>query len=103
MTQHTPGPWTDQSIDGSQWGVYALDGTCVAQAQQVASRRADRYQATRTANARLISKAPEMRDLIFELFEDPDVWLILGGNPNRIHALTDRAVALIDYLKRETQ
>ena len=42
-------------------------------------------------DARLIEAAPEMWDLIVELFEDPKLSLIIGGNPNRVGALMERA------------
>jgi hypothetical protein len=116
--KHTPGPWVAGRPDMSStslvtgkwvWGpepavVTGGDGEVHIRVHGVAlAIHPDGGNWPETlANARLISKAPEMRDLLFELFEDPDVQLILGGNPIRIHALTDRAVALIDYLKRET-
>jgi hypothetical protein len=42
-------------------------------------------------DARLIEAAPEMWDLIVELFEDPKLSLMIGGNPNRVSALMERA------------
>jgi hypothetical protein len=60
MSAHTPGPWTDESGDGSKWGVFDADGRAVALAQQIVSLRVDVYQAERTANARLIAAAPEL-------------------------------------------
>jgi len=45
-------------------------------------------------DARLIEAAPEMWDLIVELFEDPKLSLIIGGNPNRVNALMERAEKL---------
>jgi hypothetical protein len=42
-------------------------------------------------DARLIEAAPELWDLIVELFEDPELSLIIGGNPNRVSALMERA------------
>lgn len=60
MSAHTPGPWTDESGDGSKWGVFDADGRAVALAQQIVSLRADVYQAERTANARLIAAAPDL-------------------------------------------
>ena len=86
--KHTPGPWTDQTDDGSQWGIYDRHGRCVAQAQQVAPLTNDYTQEERTANARLLSKAPEMFDLLlyglrnfeqaggdYELNADEIVWV----------------------------
>jgi hypothetical protein len=115
--KHTPGPWvagrpdmiSTSLVSGKWvWGpepavVSEMEGGIHLRVHGVAlAIHPDGGNWPETyANARLISKAPEMRDLIFELFEDPDVQLILGGNPNRIRALTDRAVALIDYLKGE--
>ena len=42
-------------------------------------------------DARLIEAAPEMWDLIVELFEDPKLSLMIGGNPNQVSALMERA------------
>jgi hypothetical protein len=67
---HTPGPWTDHSGDESQWGVFTSDGRCVAQAQQVHPLPHDRTQTERTANARLLSKAPEMLALLLARLAD---------------------------------
>jgi hypothetical protein len=116
--RHTPGPWvagrpdmiSTSTVTGKWvWGpeppaVVGVVGGFELRAHGIAVAvhpDGGNWQET-LANARIISKAPEMRDLLFELFDDPDVQLILGGNPNRIHALSDRALALIDYLKRET-
>ena len=98
--KHTPGPWKYGPDNRKTMRVFSGSREIVRALSTHGNRRLNCVE--RAANARLISKAPEMRDLIFELFEDPDVQLILGGNPNRIRALTDRAVALIDYLKGET-
>lgn len=45
----------------------------------------------------------EIRALLVELFEDPDVQMILGGNPNRIQALMTRAFSLISRIKEADQ
>jgi hypothetical protein len=63
---HTPGPWTDQSIDHSQWGVYDARGRVVAQAQQIKPLPEDLKQVERTANARLIAAAPELLEALEE-------------------------------------
>ncbi len=60
----TPGPWTDQSIDESQWGVYDAAGNVVAQAMQIRPLRQDLKQVERSANARLIAAAPELLDAL---------------------------------------
>jgi len=51
-------------------------------------------------DARLIEAAPEMWDLIVELFEDPKLSLIIGGNPNRVNALMERAEKLRAKVRR---
>jgi hypothetical protein len=78
MTQkHTPGPWTDQTDDGSQWGIYDRHGRCVAQAQQVAPLANDYTQEERTANARLISAAPDLLEALEGLLDSDLVkWFI---------------------------
>lgn len=58
-----------------------------------------------TCGARFDGKLPdrEIRALLVELFEDPDVQLILGGNPNRVQALMTRAFSLISRIKEADQ
>jgi hypothetical protein len=70
MSAHTPGPWTDESGDGSKWGVFDADGRAVALAQQIVSLRVDVYQAERTANARLIAAAPDLLAALVECVVD---------------------------------
>ena len=61
---HTPGPWTDKAADESQWGVYDSRGWSVAQAHQIKVLSADIKQDERTANAKLISAAPELLEAL---------------------------------------
>ena len=76
---HTPGPWTDQSIDESQWGIYTVDhAVCIGQASQVRPIIQDIKQVERTANARLMAAAPELLEALryarrFLKKEDHDV------------------------------
>ena len=72
MSKHTPGPWNDKSLDGSQWGVYSADGRSVAQAQQITPLPSDRTQIERTANARLIAAAPELLEALKDLMREVD-------------------------------
>jgi hypothetical protein len=78
MSAHTPGPWTDESGDGSKWGVFDADGRAVALAQQIVSLRVDVYQAERTANARLIAAAPDLLKHLRELVEIVDAAISAG-------------------------
>lgn len=64
MSKHTPGPWTDVSVDGSYWGVYSSSGDVVAQAQQIRPMKDDPTQIERHANARLIAAAPELLEAL---------------------------------------
>ena len=57
---YTPGPWTDESPDESQWGVYDAHGQSIGQAHQIKPMKDDPYQTERTANARLMAAAPEL-------------------------------------------
>lgn len=70
MSKHTPGPWTDQSPDGSAWGVYSAQGDAVAQAFQIRIYSADPYQKERHANARLIAAAPDLLAFAQEFLAD---------------------------------
>jgi hypothetical protein len=76
--QHTPGPWRIQA-------------TIYSRQPQIVNEHGAFVADTDKHNARLIASAPEMWDLIVELFEDPKLSLIIGGNPNRVGALMERA------------
>jgi hypothetical protein len=76
--QHTPGPWRIQA-------------TIYSRQPQIVNEHGAFVADTDKHNARLIAAAPEMWDLIVELFEDPKLSLIIGGNPNRVGALMERA------------
>ena len=76
--QHTPGPWRIQA-------------TIYSRQPQIVNEHGAFVADTDKHNARLIAAAPEMWDLIVELFEDPKLSLIIGGNPNRVVALMERA------------
>jgi hypothetical protein len=80
--QHTPGPWAICEVGNKEYVIQTRDIDV-----------AETYFANGNgfANARLIEAAPEMWDLIVELFEDPKLSLIIGGNPNRVSALMARA------------
>lgn len=56
----TEGPWHIRTFDGSQWTIDDQNDNSIAQAQQVKPLPDDRLQVERTANARLISAAPEL-------------------------------------------
>ena len=76
--QHTPGPWRIQA-------------TIYSRQPQIVNEHGAFVADTDKHNARLIAAAPEMWDLIVELFEDPKLSLIIGGNPNQVSALMERA------------
>lgn len=110
--QHTPGPWSQgvtlNTRETRRWSPEETATNDVRERLMVFSGftpldegRGRRRVAIcdRPEDARLIAKAPEMRDMLLELFEDPDVQLALGGNPNRIQALIERALALVDDIK----
>jgi hypothetical protein len=87
-TQHTPGPWTVAEDD--------INGQAIVRGRHTEIATCWHHclgslEIQMRANARLIAAAPEMWDLIVELFEDPKLSLIIGGNPNRVGALMERA------------
>lgn len=47
------------------------------------------------ANARLIAAAPELLDVLLDLFERPEVAIAFAGNPNACEALEAKAKAAI--------
>jgi hypothetical protein len=93
--QHTPGPWrwVPEPDTASPWRDYG--DLYSASSEVVLSGWENDFEGgvrvNSHADARLIEAAPEMWDLIVELFEDPKLSLIIGGNPNRVSALMERA------------
>jgi hypothetical protein len=65
VSKHTRGPWTDQSVDGSQWGIYGPNGESIGMAHQIKPIPDDLKQVERTANARLMAASPEMADALW--------------------------------------
>ena len=94
--EHTPGPWrwVPEPDTASLWRDY---GDLYSASNEVVLSICDFDGGVRVnshADARLIEAAPEMWDLIVELFEDHKLSLIIGGNPNRVNALMERAEKL---------
>jgi hypothetical protein len=86
--KHTPGPWKVAGDD--------INGQAIVRGEHVEIATCWHHclgslEIQMRANARLIAAAPEMWDLIVELFEDTQLGLIIGGNPNRVSALMERA------------
>ena len=91
--QHTPGPWTADVVRFNSYTLRIIKaGTDWIAHVHTQSTESDIPRDV--SNARLIEAAPEMWDLIVELFEDPKLSLIIGGNPNRVNALKERAEKL---------
>lgn len=86
---HTPGPWTDDTIDGSQWGVYDKNGYSVAQAQQIKNIRGDIKQKERSANAKLIAAAPDLLAALMELKECAAYWSEYDVPPGIVDRIND--------------
>ena len=88
--QHTPGPWTADVVRFTNYTLRIIKaGTGYIAHVHTQSTESD--IARDVSNARLIAAAPEMWDLIVELFEDHKLSLMIGGNPNRVSALMERA------------
>ena len=93
--QHTPGPWrwVPEPDTASPWRDYG--DLYSASSEVVLSGWENDFEGgvrvNSHADARLIEAAPEMWDLIVELFEDHKLSLIIGGNPNQVSALMERA------------
>jgi hypothetical protein len=86
--KHTPGPWKVAGDD--------INGQAIVRGEHVEIATCWHHclgslEIQMRANARLIAASPEMWDLIVELFEDPKLSLIIGGNPNQVSALMERA------------
>lgn len=82
--KHTPGPWTDKSIDGSQWGIYDLRGWSIAQAHQIKVLSEDMKQVERTANAKLIAAAPDLLAALQAVLHDcNDLDMVESNEPGR--------------------
>lgn len=93
MSKYTPGPWTDESIDGSQWGIYGPNGESIGMAHQIRPIPEDLKQVERTANARLMAAAPCLLDALRDVMDQarhPDydwpMWLI-----HKVNASIDKA------------
>ena len=85
--QHTPGPWRWVPQPDFSWqyqDLMSASGEVVLSGEEAPDPSGIEVS---HADARLIEAAPEMWDLIVELFEDPQLSLIIGGNPNRVSAL----------------
>jgi hypothetical protein len=89
--QHTPGPWRWVPQPNFSWqyqDLMSASGEVVLSGEEAPDPSGIEIS---HADARLIEAAPEMWDLIVELFEDPKLSLMIGGNPNRVSALMERA------------
>jgi hypothetical protein len=86
---YTPGPWHVED-----------DQTVWAGAELVAG--AARLNMPMAANARLIAKAPEMRDLLMELFDAPGVTLRLKGNRDTVQEILARGLALVEEFRGQS-
>jgi hypothetical protein len=89
--QHTPGPWRWVPQPDYSWqyqDLMSASGEVVLSGEEAPDPSGIELS---HADARLIEAAPEMWDLIVELFEDTKLSLIIGGNPNQVSALMERA------------
>jgi hypothetical protein len=96
--QHTPGPWTTDVVRSTNYTLRIIKaGTDWIAHVHTQSTESDIPRDV--SNARLIAAAPELWDLIVELFEDPELSLIIGANPNRVSSLMERADKLRDKVR----
>jgi hypothetical protein len=88
--KHTPGPWTTDVVRFTNYTLRIIKaGTDWIAHVHTQATESDIPRDAH--NASLIAASPEMWDLIVELFEDPKLSLIIGGNPNQVSAVMERA------------
>jgi hypothetical protein len=90
--EHTPGPWVAQTHPEGAGpdAVYTTAGIKVAYCMAMFGRPHVKREEW-NANARLISAAPDLLDALSDFMVNPAFQVAVGGNPNAVEAMMERA------------
>jgi len=97
--QHTPALWVREFLD-TRAGILEVDLGDGAGANAIRSVIEPlcaylEHRLSRDANASLIDAAPDLFSCMLDLFENPQFQVAIGGNPNMVDSIMDRARAAI--------
>ena len=91
VSAHTPGPWTHQPADDDEWYTHPHEiRGAFANGVSLWVGGAEHLE-----DARLIAAAPDLLDVLVDMFERPGVDIAFAGNPNACDALEAKARAAI--------
>jgi len=96
----TPGPWevigTDPAEGGDWFWIKAQPNPAMRGfSKEIGVVNGSQSNPTQLANARLISAAPDLLEVLKDLFERGEVHMLLAGNPAACMALEEKARAAI--------
>ena len=108
-TRFTRGPWivdatANQHIDGAHWReIRAGDhGQVLAEVyHDLGDPDPGLTDEDAAANAHLIAAAPDLYEALVDFVENPAFQIAVGGNPNAVDAMLDRARAALAKARGE--
>jgi hypothetical protein len=112
MSEHTPGPWQEMPADFSI-DPFESDGQKVTASVGIGNPELNddvvaiavwdgHYQDPEfDANVRVLTAAPDLLSVVLDLFENPEFQVAIGGNPNAVERLMERAHTAIAKARGE--
>lgn len=87
MAKHTPGPWKAEG----QLGLLVAGPAD----EKIAILHGERINPDTEGNVRLITAAPDLLEVMLDLFSNTQFRVAVGGNPHRVDDLLSRARSAI--------